>query len=159
MGDPRKQKKKYERPFIPWDEKRIEGDAGLMRRYGLKRKEEILKAESFLRKLRRRARNVAAGAGEKEEEELLKKCIEKGLIGEDDEVGQILRIELSDILERRLQTLVSKLEDVKTVEQARQLVVHGHVKVDDKTMRSPSFLVPQELEDKISVNESLLVSE
>lgn len=159
MGDPKKQKKKYERPLIPWDEKRIEKDSHLMEDYGLRRKEEILKMQSFLRELRRRARDAAAGTSEEEERELLEKCRNIGLIGEEDGINQILRIELRDVLGRRLQTLVSKHEGVKSVDQARQLVVHGHVDVGDRTMKSPSFLVPTELEDKISVDESVLVSE
>ncbi len=159
MGDPKKQRKKYEKPFIPWDERRIENDKSIMEDYGMKRKEEILKMESFLRELRRRARDAAAGTTEKEKEELLKKCRKIGLIGEDDDIGQILRIQLRDVLEKRLQTIVSKIDGVGSVDQARQLVVHGHVKVGNRTMHSPSFLVPKKLEDKISVDEKTVLSE
>lgn len=159
MGDPKKQRKKYEKPLIPWDERRIENDKDIMKNYGLKRKEEILKMESFLRKLRRRARDAAAGATEKEKKELLDRCRKIGLIGEDDEIGQILRIDLRDVLERRLQTLVSKIDGVKSVDHARQLVTHGHAKVGDRIMRSPSFFVPKDLEDEMSIDEESLVIE
>ncbi|MFP4116643.1 MAG: 30S ribosomal protein S4 [Candidatus Aenigmatarchaeota archaeon] len=157
MGDPKKQRKKYEKPLIPWDERRIENDKDIMKNYGLKRKEEILKMESFLRKLRRRARDAAAGSSEKERNELLQRCRNIGLIGEDDDVGQILRIELKDVLERRLQTLVAKIDGVRSPGHARQLLTHGHVKVDEKVMTSSSFFVPKDLEDKISVDKKALV--
>ncbi len=159
MGDQKKQRKKYEKPLIAWDERRLEKDRGVMKHYGLKRKDEILKMESFLRELRRRARNAAAGATEKEKEELLSKCRNIGLIGEEDDTSQILRIELRDILDRRLQTFVSKKAGVGSPAHARQLVVHGHVKVGERTMKSPSFLVPKKLEDKINIDEKLTVDE
>ncbi len=159
MGDPKKQRKKYEKPLISWDEKRIEKDEHLMKDYGLNRKDEILKMESFLRELRRRARDAAAGTTEEEKKSLLNKCRRIGLLGEDDEIGQILRIELRDIMDRRLQTIVSKIDGVKGVRHARQLVTHGHVHVGDRVMRSPSFFVPKELEDEITVDKSTLVSE
>ena len=159
MGDPKKQKKQYERPLIPWDERRIDKEKELMEDYGLKRKEEILRMESFLRKLRRRARDIAAGGSEEERKRLLKKCRNIRLIGEDDDVGQILRIELRDVLERRLQTLVSKIEGVKSPKHARQLINHGHVTVGGKKRTSPSFLVPKNIEDEMKVEEKMLVGE
>lgn len=159
MGDPRKQKKKYERPLIPWDERRIEKERELLEEYGLKRKEEILKTESFLRNLRKRARDAAAGAPESEKEKLIKKCRNIGLIGEEDGLQAILEIELRDLLDRRLQTVVSKLEGVKSPEQARQLIVHNHVKAGERIIDSPSFLVPKDLERDITVEESMLESD
>lgn len=159
MGDPRKQQKKYEKPLIPWNERRIEEEKGILEDYGLKRKEEILKSESFLRNLRRRAREAAAGASETKKEELLNKCKKIGLIDEDDEIGDILRIDLRDVLDRRLQTIVSKVNGVETVKQARQFIVHEHVRVGERVIKSPSFLVPTELEDKIKVKEKVLTSE
>lgn len=159
MGDPRKQKKKYEKPLIPWDERRIEEERDILEVYGLKRKEEILKTESFLRNLRRRAREAAAGTSEKERKQLLEKCRNIGLIGEDDQVNDILEIELRDVLDRRLQTLVSKIDGVKTPKQARQYIVHEHVKVGGRTIKSPSFFVSKDVEDKISVEEKLLMED
>lgn len=159
MGDPRKQQKKYEKPLIPWDEGRIEEEREVLERYGLRRKKEILKAESFLRDLRRRARKVAAGTLEEERGGLLKKCRRIGLINEEDGIDEILRIDLRDVLDRRLQTLVSKLEGAESPKQARQFIVHGHVSVGDEVRRSPSFLVPKELEDKINIDKKVIQSD
>lgn len=156
MGDPRKQKKKYEKPLIPWDEKRIDKEREIIENYGLKRKKEILKAESFLRNLRRRARQVAAGASEEEKKRLLTRCRNIDLINEEEGINDILRVELRDVLDRRLQTLVSKLDGVKSPKQARQFVVHRHVKVGERFMTSPSFLVPKDLEDEIKVEEKVI---
>lgn len=155
MGDPKKQDKKYEKPLIPWDERRIEDEKELMETYGLKKKKEILKSQSILRNLQRRARDLAAGSDEDRRDNLLDKCKRLGLIGEDSGLNDVLRIDLRDILDRRLQTLVSKHEDVKSPEQARQFIVHGHVRIGERRITTPSFPVPQKLEDKINVKDGL----
>jgi len=156
MGDPRKQQKKYEKPLIPWNEGRIEEEKEILEEYGLKRKKEILKAESFLRNLRRRAREAAAGTSEDVKSDLLKKTEEIGLIGEEDGINEILGIGLRDVLDRRLQTLVSELDGVESPEQAKQFIVHGHVSVGDRVVKSLSFLVPKELENEIKVEEKVI---
>src|SRR6266545_1735184 len=58
---------------------------------------------------------------------------EKGVVGE---------ILLSK-LERRLDNVVYRLGFGASRDQARQLVRHGHVKVDDKRLNVPSFQVKE----------------
>ena len=41
MGDPKRRKKKYSKPFHPWEKDRIEEEKQLMEEYGLKNKKEI----------------------------------------------------------------------------------------------------------------------
>lgn len=48
---------------------------------------------------------------------------------------------LLSLLERRLDNVVHRLKFTVTREQARQLVVHGHVLVNGKKVASPSYLV------------------
>lgn len=154
MGDPRQQKSKIERPLVRWSNEKIDDEKALMKKYGLKRKKEILRAESYLREIRRRARRLAA-EDDADAEPLLNKCRNIGLIDESGGLDSVLRIDVEDILDRRLQTIVSKIEGVKTVKQARQFIVHGHVSIDDRKVDSPSFFVPVELEDKINIREGL----
>lgn len=45
------------------------------------------------------------------------------------------------LLERRLDNVVFRLKMAKTREQARQMVVHGHILVNNKRVHSPSCLV------------------
>lgn len=155
MGDPRKQSKKHEKPLIPWDENRIGKEKEIIKNYGLKRKKEIRKTESFLRNLRRRARKLAAEKSEDEEKKLLEKCKGLGLINEES-LNSVLKIELRDILKRRLQTVVSKMQGVQTIKQARQFIVHGHVRIGGKRIETPSFLIPTDMEEKIKINENVL---
>lgn len=74
--------------------------------------------------------------------------------------------ELIRQLETRIDSLVLRLGFALSQRQARQLVTHGHVKVDGRRVRSPSFEVrpgqPIELSDKarnfISVREAIEVT-
>jgi len=111
MGDPKFPRKKYETPSHPWEGERIERERELVRKYGLKNKREIWKAETFLRKIRGHARELFVGTGrkqtEKEKEELLKRMITLGLLPPDSQLDDILALAIEDILSRRLQTQVS----------------------------------------------------
>src|SRR3989337_4266960 len=48
---------------------------------------------------------------------------------------------LLSLLERRLDNVVYKLKMATTRRQARQIITHGHVLVNNKKVYSPSFLV------------------
>lgn len=60
---------------------------------------------------------------------------------------------LLSLLERRLDNVVFRLKMAKTRAQARQMVVHGHVQVNNKTVGIPSYLVA--IDDVISLHPSL----
>jgi small subunit ribosomal protein S4 len=66
-------------------------------------------------------------------------------------LDRILSLDVRAVLERRLQTMVYRVGLAKSIHHARQLIVHGHVLVAGRRMTSPGFLVPRELEDKISL--------
>jgi len=151
MGDPKKQRKKYERPLRPWDRKRIGEEVEIMKKYGLRRKNEIYRAESILRVVRRHARDLAAQKNEKRQKELIERLNRLGLIEKGATLDDVLGLNLEDVLERRLQTLVFKNGLAKTPKQARQFIVHGHVKVDKVKIKWPSYIVPKEFEKNIQL--------
>lgn len=152
MGDPRKSRKKYEKPLRPWDQERISKEVAILRNYGLRRKNEIYKAESILRKFRRHARNLAAQDDKKQEKDLIAKLNKLGFIEKDASLDDVLEMNLENILERRLQTIIFRKGLTKTIKQARQFIVHGHVTVGEDKVKWPSFLVPKELEKNIKVD-------
>ncbi|MFB6089094.1 MAG: 30S ribosomal protein S4 [Candidatus Aenigmatarchaeota archaeon] len=159
MGDPRKQQSKYEKPFRPWDDQRMKNEERLMNEYGLRRKKEIWKAQSLLRQIRRQARELAAEEDEEKSNQLRNKVRNMGLTGEDPSLDDILELELEDLLKRRLQSLLDSKGLANTPKQARQFVVHGHVKVNGRRMKYPSFLVPKDLESEIEIDEKVLDNE
>ena len=58
MGHPRKSRKKYDTPSHPWNADRIKLENKLVKKYGLKTKKEIWKAETMVKKYRRDAREL-----------------------------------------------------------------------------------------------------
>jgi small subunit ribosomal protein S4 len=152
VGDPRKQRKSYDTPSHPWRKERIEKEKELVRKYGLKNKKDIWKAESRLRNIRRIARNLLASHGEQakiDEEKLMAKLQKLGLLKGEADLDSVLGLNIEDILERRLQSLVHRKGLARSPKHARQLVVHGHIRVGGRRIKSPSYLVPVEQEETI----------
>ncbi|HDM22505.1 MAG: 30S ribosomal protein S4 [Methanomicrobia archaeon] len=157
MGHPKFPRKKYDTPPHPWQKDRIERENELLKKYGLKNKREIWKAESILRKLRRQARVLLASVGEeakKEERELIQKLQRLGLLKEDANLDNILELEIQDILDRRLQSVVFRRGLAKTPKEARQMIVHRHVKLGDRVVTSPGMLILKSDEELIQKKEA-----
>ena len=148
----RRLKKKYETPKKPWDKARIEEEKKLMKKYGLRRKREIWRAEAILRKYRRMARDLNATKNEEKTKQLIEKLYKLGILkSKDATLDDVLGLTVEDILERRLQTIVYRKGFANTPKQARQFIVHGHVFIKGRRVVFPSYLVPRDEEDKIEV--------
>lgn len=145
----RRHRRKYEKPRKRWDKERIKEEKELMEKYGLRRKKEIWRAQSILRNFRRRARELLASPDEKAKQELLNKLYRLGLVEKDATLEDVLKLSVEDILERRLQTIVYRKGLAKTLKQARQFIVHGHIAVNGKRLPFPSALVRREWENSI----------
>jgi len=163
MGDPKKPRKLWASPSHPWELERLKREAEIMEKYGLKNKRELWRAEGILRRIRAQARNLMARLriqdpqAEKELKQLVKKLYRLGILGDEDaSVDDILFLTVEDILSRRLQTIVYRKGLARTIRQARQFIVHGHVYVDGVRVRSPSYWVRRGEEDKIAVDLKLL---
>ena len=150
MGQPKKFKKKYARPKKPYDKERIDNERKILNDFGLRRKKEIWRAESIVRDYRRRARELQAKRNELAEKELITRLNRLGI--QCKRLDDVLQINLDDILSRRLQTLVFKKGMANSMRHSRQLIVHGHVIVDNKKMYWPSYIVEKDAEEKISLS-------
>ncbi len=153
MGDPKKQRKKFETPRFPWRIDALETELKLIGQYGLRNKREIWRHKTSLSKYRGIARSLLGMPVEerkKLEKQLLDKLHRLGILVEAAELDDVLVLSLEDILERRLQTLVFQKGLAKSIHQARQLVTHGHVAIAGKRVSSPSYLVLGEEEAKIA---------
>ncbi len=153
MGDPRRLRKKYEVPKKKWDTARIEEEKRIKEKYGLKNMREVWIAKEELRRIRREVRKLFSLGSEssREGQKVIEKARRMGYIKKENiTIEDLLNITVEDILERRLQTLVFRKGLAKSIKQARQLIVHGHIALDGKRARSPGTLVPVSLEDKIS---------
>jgi len=160
MGDPRRLKKKWKSPRKRWDAERIAFERELMKKYGLRRKKEIRRAEEIIRKFRRRARELIAHLNKEEEELLISKVKELGLLkSENPTIDDILGIQVQDLLERRLQTMVYKKGMANTIKQARQFIAHGHIAINGRRVVSPGYLVKVDEEESIDFYQNSPVKE
>jgi small subunit ribosomal protein S4 len=150
MGDPRKSRKTWERPGHPWIKERLIEEMELVGQYGLRNKRELWKAQTILRKIRDKAKAILSLPKEEmreRERSLVRFLYNLGLLNsESSTVDDILSLTVRDILERRLQTIVYRKGLAKTIHQARQLIVHGHIAIAGRRVRSPSRLVTREEE-------------
>jgi small subunit ribosomal protein S4 len=162
MGDPRKARKKYRTPGHPWKKERLEEENQLAIEYGLKNKKEIWIMNTILSNYAQKSKKLVtmfSVQAEKEKLQLIKKLKKLALLKESDGFEDILSITIKDIMERRLQTLVHRKGLAKTMKQARQFIVHSHIMVGDKKIKSPSYLLSVEEESKIGfISKSALAS-
>lgn len=144
----------YETPNHPFQGGRISQERDLIGRYGLKNKEELWRAQSELRSYRREARNLLAELTRGEEASAFLARLQRyGILDEGDGLGDVLALEVTDILERRLQTIVYRKGLANTVNQARQFVSHGHILVNNRRVRIPSYKVEIDEEDQIDYDQ------
>lgn len=146
----RRLKKKLMRPRTPWDATRIEEEAKILREFGLRRKREIWSAEEIVRNFRRRARSLIAVKDENKTKILLDRLVGMGLIQSGQGLDQVLQLKVSEILNRRLQTIVFKKGLASTVKEARQKITHGHIRLGENKMIFPSYIVPVNEENMIT---------
>ncbi|MFH2020702.1 MAG: 30S ribosomal protein S4 [archaeon] len=144
MGDPKRLRKKYSTPSHPWQKMRIEEEIALMKEYGFKNKQEIWRISSKLSNFKNQIKSLISKQDElakKQKEDLIAKLHNLKLIGENAMLEDILALSLKDLCERRLQTVVYKKNLARSVQQARQFIVHEHIIVGDNMITSPSYLV------------------
>jgi small subunit ribosomal protein S4 len=149
----KKLKKKYETPSEGWDGDRIEDEKGLMEDYGLSNKQEIYRTQSQLRSLRRQARELIGTDQQEQKQQVVSKTHELGLVREDAGLEDILTLNATDFLDRRLQTTIHRRGYADTPMEARQLVTHGMVRVDGRRIDVPGYMLTQEEESQIEVSE------
>jgi small subunit ribosomal protein S4 len=152
MGDPKKPRKKWEGPKHPWIKERLLREIELVGKYGLRNKKELWKLETLARYFRHRARSLLALPPEvraKEEKALLSRLYELGVLPENATLDDVLNLTAEHFLERRLQTIVWKKGLARTIHEARQLIVHGHIAIAGRRIRSPGYLVKRDEEDLV----------
>lgn len=153
----KRQKKKYEKPSQPFSDQRIRKEVRLIGKYGLRNKKEVWKARTQISKYRHRVRELLGHSPDERREEakaFLEKLYEIGLLPEDADLEEVLKLETRDLLERRLQTQVYRKGLAKSIWEARQLITHKHIVVEsngekEKVVTSPSYLLERSEKVKI----------
>ena len=144
--------KTYSKPKRPFDKVRIDEEAGIKKEFGLKNKKEIWKVDAQIKSIREKAKKLI-GANPEDQKALFARLKKIGL--DVSAIADVLALEKKDYLNRRLQTIVVKKKLATTVKSARQLITHKKVLVNGRVIDSPSYIVPVDLEEKISLKKKI----
>ncbi len=152
MGDPKYPRRVWRKPKRPLNYELKMEELKTLGTFGLKTKKELWKAHTELSRVRHQARSLLALRQEVREEKepvLMNSLKRVGLVGESSTLDDVLNLQVTDLLSRRLQTIVMKNFGFKTPYQARQAVVHGHVMIGDRIVNIPSYVVTLNEEKEI----------
>ena len=144
MGDPKKQRKKYETPRHPWRLAQIQDELKLIGDYGLRNKRELWRYKTEISRIRGMVRSLLAKTEEtrsKTEKDILLSLRRLGILSEDATLDNVLDLNVTSLLERRLQTVVARSGMAKSMHHARQLISHGHVSIGGKIVTVPGYMV------------------
>jgi small subunit ribosomal protein S4 len=152
MGDPKRQRKKFDTPRFPWQIDTLEAELKILGQYGLRNKREIWRHKTLLSKYRGIGRSLlgmTVDERSKQEKQLLNRLNRLGILPEEAALDDVLDLTLENILNRRLQTIVYNRGLSQSIQQARQLIAHGHISINGRKVSAPSYLVLKDEEEKI----------
>ena len=152
MGDPKTSRKVWQKPKRPLNYDLIMDELKTLGTFGLKTKRELWKTQTELSRVRLQARSLLALRQEirdREEPILMQSLSKIGLVDKNSTLDDVLNLQVTDLLSRRLQTVAQRKLYFKTPYQARQAIVHGHVMIGDSVVTIPSYTVKTEEEPKI----------
>jgi small subunit ribosomal protein S4 len=162
MGDPKKQRKKYETPRFRWRKDILQEELKLLGQYGLRNKHELWRHKTTLSKTRGIARSLIGKAPEereKMENELLTKLKKIGILQDTAVLDNVLDLTIEDILERRLQTIVFRKGLARTSYQSRQLITHGHINIGNRRVTIPGYIVSKEEDPQVAYSPKSAVAQ
>ena len=152
---PRRPHNKYERPKKPFDIIILKSEGDLIKKYGLKSRREVWKADFQIGKIRNLAKMLIT-APEKDKKEFLERQTKKGFTVSS--IQDVLGLNKEDFLKRRLESVVA-IKFGMTPRLARQLITHKHIKIGDKMIKSPGHLTTVEEEANLILNVTMAPKE
>ena len=152
MGAPKRNRSKFEKPKERWNLERIKKDNALINEYGLKNMKELWKVQSEVSRVRRNVRellSVSGGESENVKERIIGRLTKLGLATPSTTLDNLLDLKESNMLDRRLQTIVFKRGMARSAKQARQITVHGFISINGRRVNRPGYMVDVEAEKGI----------
>ena len=158
MGEPKFSRSRTQTPTHPWKQARIDEEHALKEKYGLKKTggmREIWREKSALRRHRNQAMKLigrvdaSEGHYAKEKDQLLESLSSKGLLVSGADIGDVLEINVEHMLSRRLQSVVYYRGLAPSMRAARNLIVHGHIRIGNQRMTVPGYHIIKEEEEHL----------
>lgn len=140
--------KKYSRPRKLYESQRIADENALKETYGLKNKREIWKIEAKVRYFRNRAKELIT-ATQDQQESLFNKLRTLGLSV--NSIADVLALNKENLLKRRLSSVLVQKNLATSPKQARQMITHKRVWVNNVIVSSPGYFVTVDDEKVIRV--------
>lgn len=144
--------KNFARPRKAFEITRMRAENEMAGKYGLKSKREIWKTIAKINYFRHRAMELAKADSE-EQKVLFGKLNALGL--KVDSVSDVLALNIENLLNRRLQTIVTQKKLANTAKHARQMIAHKRILIDGSVVSVPSYIVSVAEEGKITVRPSV----
>ena len=165
MGGIVRKRKIARKPRNPWEKSRIIKELQLVGRFGLRNKRELWTVLAIARKDKEQARRLLITINKEEfvteGRALLNRLFRLGLVSgvdfNDEEdisrcLKEVLNLEVSDYLDRRLQSLVLKAGLARNITHARALITQGQITLDGRVSDKPGMFVRSENEGFIEIN-------
>jgi small subunit ribosomal protein S4 len=151
MGAPRRNRRNFEKPKDRWNVVRIKNDRELLEQYGLKNMKELWKVQSEISRIRGNARQLLSGASQQggAMEKIVGRLSKLGVTTANATLDDLLDLKENALLERRLQTIVFRKGLARSINQARQLIVHGFITINGKRVNRPGHMVDSQTEKLI----------
>jgi small subunit ribosomal protein S4 len=158
MGEPKFSRSRTQTPTHPWKQARIDEEHALKEKYGLKKTggmREIWREKSALRRHRNQAMKLigrvdaSEGHYAKEKDQLLESLFSKGLLVSGADIGDVLEINVEHMLSRRLQSVVYYRGLAPSMRAARNLIVHGHIRIGNQRLTVPGYHIIKEEEEHL----------
>ena len=158
MGEPKFSRSRTQTPTHPWKQARIDEEHALKEKYGLKKTggmREIWREKSALRRHRNQAMKLigrvdaSEGHYAKEKNQLLESLFSKGLLVSGADIGDVLEINVEHMLSRRLQSVVYYRGLAPSMRAARNLIVHGHIRIGNQRLTVPGYHIIKEEEEHL----------
>jgi small subunit ribosomal protein S4 len=146
---PIRKHKRYSRPRKLYDIAIMKEEQGFIKKYGLKSRREVWKADFLIGNIRDQAKKLIA-ASEDKKQAFIKRQADKGF--NVSTIADILALNKEDRLKRMLQSIIVAKGFAKTPKQARQMITHKHVRVNGIIISSPRHLTTLAEENGIEVD-------
>ncbi len=132
-----------------FDSALIKSENDLIKKYGLKSRKEVWRADYSIKKIRGLAKELIT-QNEEKQKEFVDRLRAKGF--EVNSIAEVLGLNKEDRLKRRLQSILVAKGIAKTPRQARQMIVHKHIKINGNVIASPRHLTNVEEENTVELS-------
>ncbi|KAG0378587.1 MAG: 30S ribosomal protein S4 [Linnemannia gamsii] len=141
--------------FLQWKSTDNVREIKVMRRYHIQKREDYVKYNKLCGSIKSLANKISLLPPQdpfraKQEEALLEKLYNMGIITAQKQFSQVDKISVSAFCRRRLPIVMCRLKMAETVKEAVTFVEQGHIRVGPETVSDPAYLVTRNMEDFVT---------